>query len=607
MSIPTLTITPAGFEALADAELPGTKRVKIAQVGLSSVSFDVDAVGAALPGQIKRLTAVAGKAVAKDTLHISVRDDTQDTYTLRGFGLFLDDGTLFAVYSQATPIMEKAAAATLLLATDARFTKVDATHIEVGPIGFINPPASQTDPGVVRLASRAEAVGGVDKHVAMTPSNVSDYVDNRFGEGAPSNFFKGVMTAATAALLRVAIGIKSAALKDEGTGNGLDADLLDGVHGAHYLEWANFKNVPTAFNPAPHPHPITQIDGLLDALNNVNAVKLGGKSPAYYLAWENITGAPGAFPPVAHTHTMDQVHGLQMALQNVDATRLGGKLPAYYLAWENITGTPAAFPPVAHAHTMDQVDGLQLAMTNVDAVKLGSKSPAYYLAWDNITGKPVAFPPVAHPHTMDQVDGLQLALQGRALLTGADFSGSVSVAGTLIASNAISSRSNGFSTSGSGNGYWFADRSNPSSEWAWYCDAGATRLFNSTNSDLLTVSSSGALWTLGGFDFGSSRRLKDIEGPMPYGLEEVRRISTLIGRYKPAYNNDGRRRLFFDAEQFMTVMPEAIDAEGVEFEGEHVPTIKIDQVMPPAYRAIGELADMMDTLMSRVERLERGR
>ena len=91
---------------------------------------------------------------------------------------------------------------------------------------------------------------------------------------------------------------------------------------------------------------------------------------------------------------------------------------------------------------------------------------------------------------------------------------------------------------------------------------------------------------------------------MPYGLAEVRRIDTLIGRYKPGYNDDGRTRLFFDAEQFMEVMPEAVDAEGVEFNGEKVPSIKLDQAIPPVYRAIAELAELVDRLRAEIEELK---
>lgn len=117
----------------------------------------------------------------------------------------------------------------------------------------------------------------------------------------------------------------------------------------------------------------------------------------------------------------------------------------------------------------------------------------------------------------------------------------------------------------------------------------------------------GTVVASGGFDFGSSRKLKDIDGPMPYGLAEVRQITTLIGRYKPEYNPDNRARLFFDAEQFMEVMPEVVDPEGVFFNGESVPSIKIDQALPPVYRAVAELAELVDQLRAEIKELKEGR
>src|SRR5690606_24486075 len=73
---------------------------------------------------------------------------------------------------------------------------------------------------------------------AVTPKGmkaaVTSWLNSRFGEGAPSTFVKNLLTAASAVAFRGALSIKSAALKDEGAGNGLDADLLDGQHGSYY-------------------------------------------------------------------------------------------------------------------------------------------------------------------------------------------------------------------------------------------------------------------------------------------------------------------------------------------------------------------------------------
>lgn len=117
----------------------------------------------------------------------------------------------------------------------------------------------------------------------------------------------------------------------------------------------------------------------------------------------------------------------------------------------------------------------------------------------------------------------------------------------------------------------------------------------------------GAINPSGGYDFGSSLKLKNIEGVSPYGLREVRQVSVLVGHYKSEYHADGRRRVFLDADQLADLMPELVDREGVEFQGGRVATIKLDQVVAPLYSAMQELADLVDTLRAELEELKKGR
>jgi len=504
MPTPQITITPAGFAAIVNAENTGTAPVKITQVGLTGQHFDVATVGAAVPNETKRLTTFGGRAIADDTLHLNVRDDGQDTYTLRGFGLYLEDGTLFAVYSQATPIMEKAAAATLLLATDIRFTNITATSIEVGDVDFINPPASTTQLGVVRLATEQEADGGADHTKAITPRGLAGYINRRFGAGAPSEFVKGLLGAATAAIFRVELGLKSAATRDEGHGNGLNADLLDGEHGAYYLDWRNFSNLPTNFNPGTHSHPISGVEGLQEALN--------GKQPV------------GSYAHSSHTHG---------AYVEKSGSEMTGSL--------NFRGAGTAKNRVRVFHNADE---------NVD---YGAKFLLDSSASTTTLGE-ISIIPVGASGYLSEI---------RFSLKSGDY-------------------------------------------------------YNAPTSVILKIATSGievfgSIKPTGGYDYGSSRRLKIIEGECPYGLAEVRRVSTVIGHYRPEYEGDGRRRVFFEAEQMAEVMPELVDLQAVRFGDEMVPGIKLEQVMPPAYRAIAQLADIVDglakhisDLRTEVESLRRG-
>ncbi|HEY0626689.1 MAG TPA: hypothetical protein VGD10_08135 [Allosphingosinicella sp.] len=245
----SLTITAAGRAALVNAQNNGTLPIVIDKVGVTSTAIVSTAATAALPGEIKRIATISGDVVDPETIHVTVRDESADAYPLRSFALYLADGTLFASYGQAAPIVDKSAQALLLLSIDVKFADVDAAAISFGNADFINPPATTETLGVVELATDAEVETGTDAERAATPKGikaaVTAWLDTRFGAGAPSALVKTLLTAATAAAFRTSLAIKSAALKDEGAGNGLDADLLDGQHGAYY------SNIPARLGYTP--------------------------------------------------------------------------------------------------------------------------------------------------------------------------------------------------------------------------------------------------------------------------------------------------------------------------------------------------------------------
>ncbi|ARQ88925.1 tail fiber protein [Stenotrophomonas maltophilia] len=241
-----LKITDAGFAKLVNPPNTGTNAVLITEIGLTSTAFTPTAGLTALPGEIKRVTTFGGKAVGDDTLHVTIRDDSATAYSLRGFGLYLGDGTLFATFGQTDPIMEKTAASMLLLSTDTRFSEVDTALIEFGNAEFIYPPSTTEVQGVVELATTTETEDGADTQRAVTPRGLRAFIDKRFGASAPTQFVRTLLSIATDAAFRSALGLKSAALKDEGADKGLDADLLDGRHGNHYLDWHNMTGVPSS-------------------------------------------------------------------------------------------------------------------------------------------------------------------------------------------------------------------------------------------------------------------------------------------------------------------------------------------------------------------------
>jgi hypothetical protein len=209
-----LTVTNAGRAALVNAANTGTAPVTIAQVGLTDIAVTPAATTTSLPGEFKRLATMSGDVVADDTIHVIVRDEGADVFTVRSLALYLDDGTLFAIYGQPDVLLEKSAQALMLLAIDVQFADVDATLLAFGDANFLNPPATTERQGVVELATVAEAQAGIDALRALTPA--------------------GAKAAIMAWLLSL-----------DGAGSGLDADLLDGQHGSYYA------NIPARLGYTP--------------------------------------------------------------------------------------------------------------------------------------------------------------------------------------------------------------------------------------------------------------------------------------------------------------------------------------------------------------------
>lgn len=165
-----LTITNAGRNALVNAQNTGSAAVVVTQIGVSATHYAGSLTTlTAIPAEVKRLATFGGSVVADDTFHLSIRDESPDIYSLRLFGLYLGDGSLFAVYSQAGVILEKSAAAIMLLAVDVVLTALGTTALTFGSTEFLNPPATTTVQGVVELATPAETIAGADAVRAVTP------------------------------------------------------------------------------------------------------------------------------------------------------------------------------------------------------------------------------------------------------------------------------------------------------------------------------------------------------------------------------------------------------------------------------------------------------
>lgn len=172
----TLHFTNAGIAALIDEQHTGTNARKVVALGLSPAPLTFVKDMTALPQEVKRLTMVGGMNVASNQLAIAARDESQDVYTVRSFGLYLDDGTLLAVHTQADVFVEKSASAVFLLTVDALIdeAEIDANAIKFGDVLFTSPPATDNTLGVVRVGTTPEVTAGkIGGPVIVNPLTLS--------------------------------------------------------------------------------------------------------------------------------------------------------------------------------------------------------------------------------------------------------------------------------------------------------------------------------------------------------------------------------------------------------------------------------------------------
>ncbi len=177
----TFQLTTAGRAALINAQNDGTQARTLVSVGITGTAFAFNTGLAALPAEAKRIATISGDVVADDTIHVTIRDDGTDVYTVRGLGLYFDNGVFLGAYSQAEPIIEKSSGSILLLATDIRVVdgSVDISTLLFGDTDFLLPPATTTRQGVIELATQAETTAGVDQQRAIVPATLKVELDKR--------------------------------------------------------------------------------------------------------------------------------------------------------------------------------------------------------------------------------------------------------------------------------------------------------------------------------------------------------------------------------------------------------------------------------------------
>ncbi|WP_281559408.1 phage tail protein [Thalassomonas sp. RHCl1] len=130
-TILTPTITEAGLQALFNAQSNGLQ-AQISAIALGDSAYTPQQNRTALTSEKNRIKISSGTLVSPTQLHMSVIDDSNKTFWVREVGFYLDDGTLFAVYSEPDKTLAyKSPEVDLLLAFDLALSGVPAGSVNI--------------------------------------------------------------------------------------------------------------------------------------------------------------------------------------------------------------------------------------------------------------------------------------------------------------------------------------------------------------------------------------------------------------------------------------------------------------------------------------------
>lgn len=165
-------ITDAGIAEVTNAESTGTAPVVLSHIGFGYGQYTATKGQTALKSEFKRLETSGGVSVADNVVHVSIHDSSDDEYTVYEMGVFTQSGTLFAVYSQNTPIIEKSTVSHALISLDVVLSNVNPQSITVGNTDFVLNAATTEREGIIELATSDEVIAGTDALRAVTPATL---------------------------------------------------------------------------------------------------------------------------------------------------------------------------------------------------------------------------------------------------------------------------------------------------------------------------------------------------------------------------------------------------------------------------------------------------
>lgn len=124
-------ITKAGLAAIWNATSTGLQ-AEIAYIGLGSQGYTPTVDQKTLRAQVVKYPIAGGEKLSSSLIHLTALADDDKAFWVREIGIYLADGTLFAVWSSPdTPLTYKAAGTEILMAYDLSLEALPADSVTI--------------------------------------------------------------------------------------------------------------------------------------------------------------------------------------------------------------------------------------------------------------------------------------------------------------------------------------------------------------------------------------------------------------------------------------------------------------------------------------------